>query len=147
MSEHNTYLTDEELNQLIADVEVNEMVSAPPDMAEEILMRLYMQSNNLSEMTKAKDRNAREKEFRLYCFRVITSVAAAIMLLFVMPKAGELNLKFSEVMQENMVGGQEQMTPRYATKEDALNDRSLWTEAFGNNKLFGGEYQVGIFRD
>ena len=152
MSEHNTYLTDEELNQLISDVEVSEMVSAPPDMLEEILTRLdgeFRIPGNIKERiseVNPRDKRAKEKEFRMYCFRVIGSVAAAIMLLFVMPKAGEINLKLSEVMQENTMDGKVQVTPRYATKEDALNNRSLWTEVFGN-KLFDGEYRFGNFFD
>ena len=70
MSEHNTYLTDEELEQLIADVEANEMITAPPGMMEEILAGIQH----------------KKKIFQLYCFRVITSAAAAILLLFPLPQ-------------------------------------------------------------
>jgi len=136
LSEHNTYLTDEELEQLIADVEANEMVSAPPDMMEEILAGIVMKPG------------AKKKEFQLYCFRVITSVAAAILLLFMLPGISELQLKLSEVMEEskgNEVWQEEQLTPRYATKEEALNDRGILSATFGSNNLFGEDRDWNIF--
>ena len=132
MSEYNTYFADEELEQLIAEVEANEMITAPPDMMEEILSRIQK----------------KKKNFQLYCFRVITSAAAAIFLLFMLPGISEFQLKLSEVMVESMEEEDlqtEKVTLRYATKEEALNDRGILSTAFGSNKLFGEDKDWNIF--
>jgi len=132
LSEYNTYFADEELEQLIAEVEANEMITAPPDMMEEILSRIQK----------------KKKNFQLYCFRVITSAAAAIFLLFMLPGISEFQLKLSEVMVESMEEEDlqtEKVTLRYATKEEALNDRGILSTAFGSNKLFGEDKDWNIF--
>ena len=64
------YISDDELERLILQVEQEELVAAPPDLMESIL---------------AKSTATRKQEFYAYCFRVITSVAAAIVLVFLMP--------------------------------------------------------------
>ena len=74
MNENLNYISDEELEQLIACVEQEELVAAPPDLAENVLA------------TVVKGEVARKKEFYSYCFRVITSVAAAIALVFLLPE-------------------------------------------------------------
>ena len=74
MTEKLNYISDDELEQLIAQVEQEELVSAPPDLTESIL-----------ETVKMADA-ARKKEFRAYCIRVITSVAAAVALVFLLPE-------------------------------------------------------------
>ena len=138
MSERYTYLTDEELEQLIADVEINDLVSAPPDLAEDICAEI--------ERPPAKVVHNKKKEFQQYCFRVITSVAAAILLIFIMPKVSEMNLKFSEVMQETTGPEKSHVSLRYATKEEALNDTGFFGKVFGGNNLFGSDLDGRIFK-
>lgn len=136
MSEHNTYLTDEELELLIAEVEENEMIAAPPNLMTDVLAKVE---------TRPKTKS---KEFQLYCFRVITSVAAAILLLFMLPGISQLQLKLSEVMEESMAVNDlraEKVTLRYATKEEALNDKGILSAAFGSNRLFGEDSDWNIF--
>jgi len=136
LSEHNTYLSDEELEQLIAEVEANEIVSAPPNLMTDVLAKVETRTRTKS------------KEFQLYCFRVITSVAAAILLLFMLPGISELQLKLSEVMEESTTVEDlraERVTPRYASKEEAVNDRGILSAAFGSNKLFGEDRDWNIF--
>lgn len=70
MTEKPNYISDEELVRLILQVEQKELVAAPPDLMENIFAKL---------------KDTRKKEFYAYCFRVITSVAAAIVLVFLLP--------------------------------------------------------------
>lgn len=71
MIEKLNYISDEELERLINQVEQEELVAAPPDLMESIL--------EAAGKTK-------KKEFTAYCFRVITSVAAAVALVFLLPE-------------------------------------------------------------
>lgn len=68
MTDKLNYISDEELEQLIYQVEQDELVTAPPDLAKSIVAA------------------ACKKEFYAYCFRVVTSVAAAVALVFLLPE-------------------------------------------------------------
>lgn len=70
MIEKLNYISDDELERLISQVEQEELVAAPPDLMESILEAVVN----------------RKKEFHAYCFRVITSVAAAVALVFLLPE-------------------------------------------------------------
>lgn len=61
------YLTDEELDALISEVE---MTMAPPDLLDDILQRIEKK---------------RRKEYRRFCIQVASSAAAAIVLIFMLP--------------------------------------------------------------
>lgn len=156
MSMRDTYLTDEELQQLIVDVETRDLVSAPPNILDDILVKIEtpidfeipMKTTEQAEDIGVKRRQSvrKKKEFQLYCFRVISSVAAAIMLLFILPKVSETMPKTSEVMQEMTAVYEPQITLRYETKEEALNDKSFLAEAFGNSNLFDNDFEWNIFK-
>jgi len=85
MKEHVNYISDEELEQLILQVEQEELVTAPPDLMENILHA----SGVKAQFIEAKPKNSKKKEFYAYCFRVITSVAAAVALVFLLPQMTE----------------------------------------------------------
>lgn len=89
MSEKLNYISDEELERLIFQVEQDELVAAPPDLMESIL-EAAKNSGVQEELSTAKvvllPAVERKKEFRVYCFRVITSVAAAVALVFLLPE-------------------------------------------------------------
>ena len=77
------YLTEEELNALIREVEMTEMTSAPPDLLDDILQKI-----DLAELAKPPRIvciEKRRKEYRRFCIQVASSVAAAIVLLFMLP--------------------------------------------------------------
>ena len=133
MIENWNYISDEELERLINQVEQEELVAAPPDLLESILNaereishltyceaacvsaeaakripkvgltteefakdREISPTERLAEadtavematkVIKANVASARKKEFHAYCFRVITSVAAAVALVFLLPE-------------------------------------------------------------
>lgn len=120
MTEHYEYLSDEELDQLIVQIEQNELVMVPPDLMEQILSQMPEQpaEDRAAEDRPARDRSAVARpaegrpaeirsaenrpdgglkphiavpgkygirEFRQYCFRVILSVAAALVIVFTIP--------------------------------------------------------------
>ncbi len=129
MTQNRNYLSDEELELLIADVEQKELVLAPPDMLEEILKRVDL-------VTKPK---SNIREFRMYCLKVCASVAAAVILVFALPSMSE-NLTLQEPERE--CSGKES---RFATREEFLNNQGYFTEKFGGTNIFSGERELGIF--
>lgn len=76
MTKEFDYISDRDLEQLISQVEQNELVTAPPDLMESIL----------EAVVPVKSKKAKKKEFYTYCFRVVTSVAAAVALVFLLPE-------------------------------------------------------------
>lgn len=81
MIEKLNYISDEELEQLICQVEQEELVTAPPDLMENILGAAGL----APKIVEVKPETSKKKEFYAYCFRVITSVAAAVALTFLLP--------------------------------------------------------------
>ncbi len=127
-----TYLTDEELEQLILEVEENELVAAPPDLFERIMEGL--------EVSKDKASKDKVKEFRTYCFRVLTSVAAAILIIFALPSL--MDAQISDVPpRQNIIVRKE-----YPTKEEVLHEDSILQKAFGGNHIFNNDSELNIFK-
>ena len=77
------YLTEEELNALIREVEMTEMTSAPPDLLDDILQKIDLAE--LAKPPRILRIEKRRKEFRRYCLQVASGVAAAVVLLFLLP--------------------------------------------------------------
>ena len=84
MTEKLNYISDEELERLINQVEQEELVAAPPDLMESILEAVDSAGEPEAKLVAVQA--ARKKEFRGYCFRVITSAAAALALVFLLPE-------------------------------------------------------------
>lgn len=120
------YLTDEELNQLILEVEKNELVSAAPGIMDEILTKIETQKTKQHLSVESK-----RKEFQRYCIRVITSVAAAVALVFLTSNMGDM--KVSEVpSRQELVG-------TIVTREEVLNETGVINQIKNLlNKKIGG---------
>ena len=73
MSDNIPYLSDDELQMLMADVEAEAPVKAPDDLEEKVIARIVSR-----ERKKTVD-------FTTYCLRVGFGVAAAIALLCIVP--------------------------------------------------------------
>ena len=67
----NEYLTDEELLKLISDIEENDLVQAPPQMAESVFKRI--------------DKKNQILEYRRFRNRVILAVASILVLVTLAP--------------------------------------------------------------
>lgn len=145
------YMSDEELELLITDVEQNELVAAPPDMLEKILDRIREGEEDAEMVSNVKNISSKQntkqvirpvtniREFRRYCFKVCASVAAAIVLVFALPVISENSLT-NTTRQEPFI-----KESRYATKEEALNDQSYLVDKLGNTNIFSKEHEIGIF--
>ena len=120
MNLKNEYLTDEELARLILEVEENELVSAPPSFAEEM-------------MAKIGEAEERKKtiEFRRYCVRVLGSVAASIVLVFF--------VQTMEPKEVNKLPTREEVIGKSVAREDVLDDRTFMTKLMSDfNQQIGG---------
>lgn len=145
------YMSDEDLELLIADVEQNELVAAPPDLLEEILERVREGEEDAVTVSDAQKTTSNRKtadsaksvtniyEFRRYCFKVCASVAAAVVLVFVLPTMSENSMANTSGQERFM------KESRYATKEEALNDQSYLMEKLGGTNIFSKEREIGIF--
>lgn len=123
-----TYLSDEELEQLIFTVEQQELVVAPPELRDRILERVEPPNNKI-------------KEFRSYCFRVLTSVAAAIVIVFLIP--GLQSIQLPDVSERQTIVA----SNKYATKEEALNDVGILTRTLGGVNIFDNNNRFKIFSE
>lgn len=153
MKLENTYLSDEELEQLIADVEQNELVAAPPDLVENILAEIEALSRSGEqvpvfdgdEQASKAESNAQEvnrnkvREFRRYCFRVATSAIAAVAIVFTLPAFLNAHVPDASARQDIFASA------KYATKEEALNDTGILMQIFGGTNIFDNEDKFNIF--
>lgn len=107
-----TYLSDEELNELINEIEKNDLVMAPPEIKEKVLK-------------KATDN---KKEFVMYCFRVLTSVAAAIAILLIIPGT------MANGTGETQIPSREEVlqTQKYLSKKEALEEEGFVEKVLKN---------------
>ena len=142
MMKYKEYLTDTELESLILEVEQNELVSAPPNLQDQILEVLDQEAKALEE------RNARDKviEYKRYRFRVMTTVAAAVLVVFLLPRLEDLQQQETELnrlpMKHEMV-----MKSRYETKEDALNDSGMLETMLGGVNIFADNNRWNLFKE
>ena len=76
------YLSDEELQKLISDVELNDIVQAPVHLQEKVLdaVNAADKAGNVAKTKKQKI-----IEYRLYSLKVALAVAAAIAVMFIVP--------------------------------------------------------------
>ncbi len=145
------YLTDEELEQLILDVEQKDLVAAPPDLVDDIMAGIDAASGMHSGNGEGAEYGRRPeqrggsehkvKEFRDYCFRVLTSVAAAVAIVFLLPG-------LADSRHQDVPARQEMVTPgKYATKEEAMNDVGILSQTLGNVTIFDDNDILKFFRE
>lgn len=140
MKLENEYLSDEELEQLILDVEQHELVAAPPEILGRVLDNIeaaQKKSNHKEEQNRIS--SSKVREFRSYCFRVMTSVAAAIVIIFLLPEL--LNTQLPDVLPRQDIVAQ----GKYATKEDAMNDTGILMRTLGGVNIFDNDNELNIF--
>lgn len=115
------YLSDEELEALIADIEENDFVSAPPELLNQILHTIEVSELGIKPLTYFEMQKKKTIEFRKYCIQVITSVAAAIVIVFLLPTS--MKMQKSELLSipsKDMI--LEKQTVK--TKSDVLENSS-----------------------
>lgn len=142
MMKYKEYLTDTELESLILEVEQNELVSAPPNLQDQILEVLDQEAKALEEQ-KVRDKII---EFKRYRFRVMTTVAAAVLAVFLLPRLEGLQQQQTETTQP-LTKHEMVMKGRYETKEDALNDSGVLETVLGGVNIFADNDKWNLFRE
>lgn len=142
MNMEKEYLSDEELYALIDEVEQNDMVMAPPDIKDEIMAEI---EQNEKEKQKAPvpiaDKRNSQREFARYCLRVLTSVAAAIVMAFLLPEFTALETTEIPTKQEILA------SEKYETKEEALDETGPLTKLLGRIGILKQDIKLDFFND
>jgi len=88
------YLSDEELQKLIKDVELNDMTKAPANLQKKVLDAVDVadKAGNIAKTKKQKI-----IEYRLYSLKVALAVAAAIVVMFIVPGVPVANRDFGSM--------------------------------------------------
>lgn len=188
------YLSDMDLEALIMQIEQQELVVAPPDLKDRILREVQAETKSQTEAetkvleescalegeqskekTKifySQSRKSKATEFRRYCFRVWTSVAAAILLIFMLPMISGQNadsrrwggdgdytrkglsqnhiedIDEIENFDGDMLAGLEEEygTSDYGNGKASAGSENILQRIFGGFNIFGGEDQLNIFK-
>ncbi len=121
MSDQIPYLSDEELQKLIAGAEAEANIKAPDDLEDKVIARIES-----SERKKTVD-------FATYCLRVGFGVAAAIALLTIVPLIPERQVTFpardAVVLEKDI-----------PTRQDVLGDKTILTK----EEVLNGEKEPGL---
>lgn len=157
---HSEYLTDEELELLISETE-DDLVPAPPEMADRIGNVLWeeaqVKESSVAAETRSKTaqnkKTGKRREFAAYCFRVVMSVAAAIVFMCIVPNLPGFDEYGIEpevheyadkeaYLKENGSESWQEVYTTYPTREDVLNDKSLMQRLLDGEKIFDGNLEV-----
>ena len=131
----NKYLSDEELEKLILDVEEEKLILAPPDLLENILSSV----DDSSKPPEIVDFAQKKSEFRKYCFRVVSSMAAAIALLILIP--GIIGVQESEIPSKASV-----VSEKVRTREEAIgSSKKSIMKTINKSHLFSDMWKFDIF--
>lgn len=106
------YMSDKELDEFINEIE-NEQIKAPFYLKKEIINKAFqsederiVEFNNTKLNKKKNNEKISKKQFYIYSFKVCASVAAAIVLLFLIPNRRDSEFldtqKYNAVIEENM---------------------------------------------
>ena len=141
MMKYMEYLTDAELDSLIREIEQHEMVPSSPDLQEQILAALDQEAKAIEEQ------KAREKiiEYKRYRFRVMTTVAAAVLVVFLLPRLEGLQQQETELSRP-LVKHEIVMKNRYETKEEALSDSGMLENMLGGVNIFADNNRWNLFK-
>lgn len=121
------YLSDEELQKLISDVELNDMAEAPVDLQKKVLDEIsaLSKSGNIAKTKKQKI-----IEYRLYSLKVALAVAAAIAVMFIVPCVSAANryVPFMEkIVFQRDISLKEELFVRKESKncDEELNEKGF----------------------
>ena len=158
--ETDSYLTDEELEALISEVEETDEVEAPGYLLDNILGILDKagedehaafaeDENKLPEQRIAKppkimDITARKRAYRTYCFKVVAGVAAAIALLIVIPIVGK---RVPIELQDVSIGIEKEDRVEIPDREEYLESISVSREDYENRSYNKIKRTIGKVND
>lgn len=169
---HNEYLTEEELEQLISEVEASDLVPAPPELKDNILNAVFGQMHAEDEKNKKESvqeiedvpnpppeniktfderkseeiKKRKQREFAGYCFRVGMSVAAAVAFIFIMPYLPEFHEFGNELLDSETIKEELNLPERPEWEMEQIRNYPTREEVLNDTniiqKVFG---ENGIF--
>ena len=119
MSDQIPYLSDEELEKLMADAEAESMIKAPDDLEEKVIARIVR-----TERKKTVD-------FASYCLRVGFGVAAAIAFLCIVPSISRQGVTGTTGISETIEISEKEIP----TKDEVLKGKEVKTKEEVLNSL------------
>ena len=137
---HTEYLAEKDLERLVLELEQGELVSAPPDMLDDILDRLEQETPE-RQMRKRQEKIVAYKRYR---FQVLTTVAAAVLAVVFLPKLADLQQQKKDFVEHKY---EYEIQVRYETKEEALNDRGLLEKVLGGENIFKDNSRWNLFKE
>ncbi len=96
MKQDKLYLSEEELDALVASIEADGLIAAPPGTEEAVLRKL----GRRSAATRPRRQLTPAAELRRYCLQVSAAVAAAILLVFTAPSWEQLRPEKKQEREE-----------------------------------------------
>lgn len=150
------YLTDTELENMISELEQTDMVFAPPDLQEQILEVLEKETpgQETVAMKLSDDRSEQERirAFHKFRFQVLTTVAAAVLVVLLLPKFEGLKQEeidfITPLQKQEYIQKQEHVIQnRYETKEEALNDSGMLENLLGGVNIFANNNKLNLFKN
>ncbi len=121
MTFNKDYLSDEELNALIAETESEGLVQAPNGLHAEVISRI--------DGNPARSQKERTADFYKFTYKVVLSVAAALLLMTLLPRSIDARRPVptrEEVLKERATTDEMHILPQKQkpTKEEVQKDLS-----------------------
>lgn len=111
------YPTDEELNSFIEEIEKEELY-APGNLKEEILLKAQKQAS----MEKSEHNRMQGSSFLLYTFKMAAGMAAAVLLVFMIPVSDGSSVSLAETPEIEWDASEEERLEKDRDRI-SLNDR------------------------
>ena len=128
------YLSEEELENLINEIESSKPIPAPPDILSDILQLIHETEQNqntqkppiagkkwFAELFRPPEKGT-EKEFRRYCIRVAFCSAAVIAMLFLAPELPDFPQE--EIPSRNQVLTEQKVRTKEEVLQNIITDPS-----------------------
>lgn len=149
------YLSDEELEKLILEVEAEKLINAPPDLLGNILASIEESGEEksleppcmetkesvpeISKPPRVVDFNKKKSEFRRYCCKVISSMAATIALLILVSC-------FSGMRERALPSKEDIIAENVQTREAVTgNSGKKITSTMNESHVFSNMWKFGFF--
>ena len=131
------YLSDEELEVFITDIEENDLVSAPPELLNQILHTIELSESCIKPITSFEMQRKKTIEFRKYCLQVITSVAAAIVLVFLFPMSIQMQKsELPSIPSKDMILAKQTVKTKSDVVEDSSREKVKLEDFFKDMEWF-----------
>ncbi|WP_026490448.1 hypothetical protein [Butyrivibrio sp. XBB1001] len=134
MNDNNRYLSDEELNRLINNVEDEGLIQAPAQIKSEVLRKIY------KENPSAKPEKSMAELYR-YSAKVVFAIAAALLLLIITPGITDSRDRIptrDEVISQDRSGTQIKAEEFLSGEKDSVTSREEAIDKRRKDRIIGG---------